>query len=220
MTEPTDLQPINRRGLLRAGLAVAALSVVPLSLVPLSAGRWSTGSARAAAPQSLSPAMRARALAALDRHRAVIGLADVIGIADFAQPSARPRFHLLDLASGHVETLLVAHGRGSDPEHSGWLQHFSNIDGSYASSAGAYVSCDVYIGKHGRSLRLDGLDGSNNNALARAIVVHAAWYVSQEMARDTGKLGRSEGCFAVEQASLDQVLARLGNGRMIYADKV
>ncbi len=215
MTEPTVLQPINRRGLLRAGLAVAALSAVPLS-----AGRWSAGSAMAATPQALSPALRARALAALDRHRAVVGLADVMGIADFAQPSARPRFHLLDLASGHVETLLVAHGRGSDPEHSGWLQRFSNVDGSYASSAGAYVSRDVYIGKHGRSLRLDGLDASNNNAMARAIVVHAAWYVSPEMARETGKLGRSEGCFAVEAASLDQVLARLGNGRMIYADKV
>jgi hypothetical protein len=82
------------------------------------------------------------------------------------------------------------------------------------------VTNEIYNGKHGRSLRLDGLDDTNNNAKARAIVVHAAWYVSPSMARDTGKLGRSEGCFAVAQTDLEPVLTRLGRGRMIYADKV
>jgi len=68
-------------------------------------------------------------------------------------------------------------------------------------------------------MRLMGLDADNSNAQARAIVVHAAWYVTPEIARSTGKLGRSEGCFAVSNDSLDEVLTRLGPGRLLYADK-
>lgn len=168
----------------------------------------------------IPPALRQRALEALVRHRAGVANTDHMGIVDFSRASARPRFHLLDLHSGQVQTLLVAHGRGSDPDHSGWLKRFSNAEGSYASSPGAYVTEEIYNGKHGRSLRLNGLDDTNNNAKPRSIVVHAAWYVSPSMVRDTGKLGRSEGCFAVAETDLEQVLTRLGRGRMIYADKV
>ena len=169
---------------------------------------------------AISPALRQRALEAMVRHRARVPNPDLMGVVDFSRASASPRFHLLDLHSGQVQTLLVAHGRGSDPNHSGWLKRFSNTEGSYASSPGAFVTEDIYHGKHGRSLRLNGLDDTNNNAKPRAIVVHAAWYVSPSMVRDTGKLGRSEGCFAVAQTDLEQVLTRLGRGRMIYADKV
>lgn len=168
----------------------------------------------------ISSALRQRALEAMVRHRAQVKNTDLMGIVDFSRASATPRFHLLDLHSGQVQTLLVAHGRGSDPDHSGWLKRFSNAEGSYASSPGAYVTDDIYTGKHGRSLRLTGLDPTNDNAKPRAIVVHAAWYVSPSMVRDTGKLGRSEGCFAVAQTDLEQVLTRLGRGRMIYADKI
>jgi hypothetical protein len=68
-------------------------------------------------------------------------------------------------------------------------------------------------------MRLAGLDATNSNAESRAIVVHAAWYVSPDMARNTGKLGRSEGCFAVSSESLETVLGQLGSGRLLYADK-
>ncbi len=168
----------------------------------------------------IPPALRQRALDAMVRHRAGVPNADLMGIVDFSRASASPRFHLLDLHSGQDHTLLVAHGRGSDPDHSGWLKRFSNAEGSYASSPGAYVTDEIYNGKHGRSLRLNGLDETNSNAKPRAIVVHAAWYVSPAMVRDTGKLGRSEGCFAVAETDLEQVLTRLGRGRMIYADKI
>lgn len=116
--------------------------------------------------------------------------------------------------------MLVAHGRGSDPAHSGWLRRFSNADGSNASCSGAFVTGELYVGKHGRSMRLHGLDPSNDQALARAIVVHAAPYVSQTMARESGKVGRSQGCFTLTETDLGQVLVRLGDGRFLYSDKV
>jgi hypothetical protein len=69
-------------------------------------------------------------------------------------------------------------------------------------------------------MRLIGLDPSNDKALARAIVIHTAPYVTESMARDLGKVGRSQGCFTVTDADLQQVLARLGGGRFLYSDKV
>jgi hypothetical protein len=167
----------------------------------------------------LSPALRAQALAALERHRDSIAHRDVIAIADFSQPSRTPRLHLLRPGDGSVRSYLVAHGRGSDPAHTGWLEHFSNEPRSFATSAGAYRTDSAYIGNHGRSIRLAGLDASNSNAAARAIVVHGAWYVSDDMVAHTGMLGRSEGCLAVSAASLDEVLACLGPGRLIYAGR-
>ncbi|MBV9509229.1 MAG: murein L,D-transpeptidase catalytic domain family protein [Caulobacteraceae bacterium] len=146
--------------------------------------------------------------------------ADVVGVADFAQPSRVPRLHLVDLAGGEVATLLVAHGRGSDPEHTGWLQNFSNRPGSGATSQGHYLTGADYLGAHGRSMRLKGLDASNNNAEARGIVVHSAWYVGSDTVRERGMLGRSEGCFAVSQGDLAQVLDRLGPGRLLIATKL
>lgn len=161
-----------------------------------------------------------RARAALERHQDAIVHRDVIGIADFNVPSRLPRFSIVDLASGRTESLLVAHGRGSDPSHSGWLQRFSNTPGSNATSSGAYLTAHAYSGIHGASRRLVGLDPENSNAEARAIVIHSAWYANPNVVREQGKLGRSEGCFAFSQADIAQVLERLGPGRLIYADKV
>ena len=145
---------------------------------------------------------------------------DVVGVADFTKPSRIPRFHLVDMADGKVETLLVAHGRGSDPEHTGWLQSFSNQPGSEATSAGDYSTGDYYLGGHGPSMRLHGLDATNCNAEAREIVVHAAWYVGPDMVLQHGRLGRSEGCFAVSPADLPKVLYRLEPGRLLVAAKL
>ncbi len=172
------------------------------------------------AQPAVAPALLRRALRALDQHQGGIEHRDVIGIADFSLPSRAPRFHLLDVASGRVTSHLVAHGRGSDPAHTGWLERFSNEPHSNATSAGAYRTDGFYIGGHGRSIRLSGLDAGNSNALERAIVVHGAWYVSNDMAREHGVLGRSQGCFALANSSLDEVFAKLGPGHMIYADKV
>jgi hypothetical protein len=168
----------------------------------------------------VDPRLVARARAAFERHRSRLLHTDVVGIADFAKPSAIPRFYLLDTNSGRVSSHLVAHGRGSDPGHSGWLRRFSNAVGSNASSNGGYVTGDFYYGRYGRSLRLSGLDYSNNNAHARAIVVHSAWYAEPNQVDQHGRLGRSEGCFAMSYRSLQETLARLGPGRFLYADKI
>lgn len=162
----------------------------------------------------------ARARAAFDRHRSALRNTDVVGITDFARGSGLQRFFLLDTQTGKVSKHFVSHGRGSDPAHSGFLTRFSNAYGSNATSDGGYLTSEYYYGKYGRSMRLDGLDPSNSNARGRAIVVHSAWYAEPEVIDTHGKLGRSEGCFAFSNTSLQEVLARLGPGRFLYADKV
>ncbi len=168
----------------------------------------------------IDPRLLARARASFERHRSKLRHTDVVGIADFSRPSNEHRFFLLDTRSGAVSNHLVSHGRGSDPIHSGLLQRFSNQIGSEASSQGGYRTGEYYHGKYGRSLRLAGLDWSNSNAETRAIVVHSAWYAEPTQLAAHGKLGRSEGCFALPYNSLQQVLARLGPGRFLYADKL
>jgi hypothetical protein len=193
--------------------AAAPQIAVPVSPLPVRP-------APVAVTGPVNPDLLARARAAFDRHRPALAHTDVVGIADFSRPSREPRFFLLDTASGRITSHYVAHGRGSDPDHSGWLERFSNEMGSEASSSGGYVTGDYYPGKYGRSIRLSGLDPSNSNAEARAIVVHSAWYAEPEVAAEHGKLGRSEGCFALSYNSLQQVLQRLGPGRFLYADKI
>ncbi|MDB5689861.1 MAG: hypothetical protein JWL91_1737 [Sphingomonas bacterium] len=199
---------LSRRNFLAAGVLGAA---------GLAAGE---ASAAIPATNGLRPELLQRALQSFNAHRGRVPQRDLIAIADFAQASRLPRFHLVNTVNGRTTSLLVSHGRGSDPAHTGFLSRFSNRDGSLASSAGAYVTGDTYYGKHGRSRRLIGLDPTNSNAETRGIVLHSAWYVSPQVAANTGKIGRSEGCFAVSEHDLEQVMARLGSGRMIYADKV
>jgi hypothetical protein len=196
---------------LQASPAVATRA--PLAMAPVPARP-------ATSPRVVRPELMRRALAALDHHSGRVVRRDRIAIADFAAPSAQPRFYLVDLVDGSSRSFLVAHGSGSDPRHTGWLHRFSNENGSNASSEGAFTTSDYYVGKHGRSQRLIGLDPTNDNALARAIVVHAAWYANPDIIRSRGMLGRSQGCFAVGDGDLDEVFRRLGTGRMIFAAKV
>ena len=172
------------------------------------------------APVGLNPVLFQKAKAALDSHRYQARARDLMGIVDFSKASSEARFHLVDLMNGTVESHLVAHGRGSDPDHSGFVERFSNDFGSYATSNGAYTTDDYYDGKYGLSMKVQGLDWSNSNAEARAIVIHNAWYAEPEMIAQHGKLGRSEGCFAFSRASQWDVMRRLAGGRMIYADKI
>ncbi len=167
------------------------------------------------------PPLIAEALAALDTHSWRIPNRDKIGVVDFTLPSSQPRFHLVDVASGAIErSWLVAHGSGSDPSATGMLHRFSNQPGSNASSRGAYLTSSTYVGKHGYSRRLIGLDPSNDQALDRAIVIHGADYVSPALIASQGRIGRSQGCFAFEPGEVATVMERLGEGRMIYASRL
>jgi len=179
--------------------------------------------ARSPGLASLAPALDSRlvneALAALFRHHAVVRSRDIIAIADFGLPSSTPRFFLIDIVRGAAATLLVAHGKGSDPGHSGMLQSFSDVVGSAATSEGAYLAGEAYDGVHGPSRRLIGIDPTNAHAEERAIVIHSAWYANPEIVAQQGKLGRSDGCFAFGHRDIALVLDRLGPGRLLYAGR-
>ena len=217
---------LTRRQMIEGGIAAGSLAALAGS--PLLA-QVADGAARPAPVPArprvmvdpvVDPRIVQRARAAFDHHRGRIVHGDVVGIADFTRASSDARFYLLDTFTGRVTTHLVSHGRGSDPAHTGFLQRFSNRIGSEASSEGAYLIGDYYHGRYGRSMRVRGLDPSNSNAEARAIVVHTAWYAEPDIVAQNGRLGRSEGCFALPNRSLQEVLARLGPGRFLYADRV
>lgn len=224
---------LSRRQMIEAGAATGALAVIGSS--PLLAAVVDAPAVRrrpdmepepaAARPRvmvdpTVDPRIVQRARAAFDRNRSRIAHTDIVGIVDFTRYSNDPRFYLLDTSTSRVSRHFVAHGRGSDPSHTGFLQSFSNRIGSEATSDGAYIIGDYYHGRYGRSMRVRGLDPSNNNAEARAIVVHTAWYAEPEMIAQHGRLGRSEGCFALPNRSLQEVMARLGPGHFLYADRI
>src|ERR1700692_1894304 len=192
-----------------AGLSSGTLARAVLERMP----------AAGAENAKVAPSLIGRALLALERHRDSITHRDFIGVADFSLHSRTPRFHLVNLIDGSVKSHLVAHGRGSDTAHTGWLERFSNEPRSNATSAGAYRTGTLYVGAHGHSMRLEGLDPTNSNALSRALVVHGAWYVNEQVIGHSGMLGRSQGCFAVTDSSLPEIMGRLGSGRLIYAGK-
>ena len=156
----------------------------------------------------------------VERAGAPLWRRDLAGIADFGVHSSIPRFHFANLENGTVRSFLVAHGLGSDPEHDGWLNWFSNDVGSNCTSQGAYISWEWYTGKYGTSIRLGGLDPTNSNTLDRAIVMHSAQYVTEAHVAKWGKCGRSNGCFAMGPEDFREALWHLSGGRLLYADKL
>ncbi|MDQ1296564.1 MAG: hypothetical protein QG611_542 [Bacteroidota bacterium] len=146
---------------------------------------------------------------------------EVITIIDFSLPSDKERLWVLDLNNGKVLfRCLVSHGRNSGEL---MAEKFSNIPGSNASSPGFYTTGETYMGKHGLSLALDGLEtGINDKARARAIVIHGADYVSAEFIRKYGRLGRSFGCPAVPEELSKEIIQTIKGGSclFIYAPEI
>lgn len=136
-----------------------------------------------------------------------------ISLIDFSKRSTQARFYIIDMNSGGVWAIHVAHGKGSDPDHDGYAQKFSNTSGSNASSLGYYRAAETYTGKHGLSLRLDGLSSTNSKARARAVVIHGADYVKEASVIQ----GRSWGCPAVTMSYRTKVINALKGGSLIYA---
>lgn len=121
---------------------------------------------------------------------------EILTIVDFSLSSTQERIWVIDMKTQKVILKsLVSHGKNSGSEYA---TDFSNENESYKSSLGFYVTGETYTGKHGLSLRLDGMEyGINHNARSRAVVVHGADYVSKSFIKNTGRLGRSQGCPAV-----------------------
>lgn len=211
---------LGRRTVLKGGLAAGLGLALPAGALAAEASGFGTTSATASPLTPYERRLLETAAGQVQRLGPRVWRTDIVGIADFAQPSWKPRLYFANLEAGTVRSFLLAHGRGSDPAHSGWLQNFSNLPGSEATSRGAFLTCEWYQGKYGTSIRLKGLDADNSMALERAIVMHPAWYVDQSMIAKWGKLGRSEGCFAMSNTDFSEALWHLSGGRLLFADRI
>jgi hypothetical protein len=163
-------------------------------------------------PEVLGLALRAAA-AAWERG---LGAKGLLAIIDYSLPSTRRRFWVLDL--GQEKVLFhefVAHGKGSGDNHA---TRFSDEEGSLQSSLGLFEATTTYVGRHGYSLRLRGLEeGFNGRALQRSIVIHGAWYVSEAFAARHGRLGRSWGCPALDRSVAEKVIDTIKGGTLVFA---
>ncbi|MGY2131374.1 murein L,D-transpeptidase catalytic domain family protein [Hymenobacter sp. HD11105] len=144
-----------------------------------------------------------------------LGDKQLLTVVDFEKPSTEKRLWVIDLEKKQVKfNTLVAHGRNSGEN---LTKSFSNKNESNMSSLGFYVTQDEYIGKHGRSLKLEGVDeGYNDNALDRSVVMHGADYVSEEFVRQNGRLGRSLGCPALPMDQYAEIIDEVGGKTCLF----
>jgi hypothetical protein len=140
---------------------------------------------------------------------------EVLIVIDYTKSSNHERFFILNMADTSLShSLLVAHGRNSGNE---FATSFSNVSGSYMSSLGFFKTAETYDGKHGLSLRVDGLEqGINHKARERAIVIHQADYVSLDFAKEHGRIGRSLGCPALPREQYSEVIETIKDGCLLY----
>ena len=140
---------------------------------------------------------------------------DVLTIIDFSLSSSEERLWVIDMKTKTILLQsLVAHGRNSG---AAMATRFSNVSESYQSSLGFYTTAEVYQGKHGFSLRLDGMEkGINDNARNRAVVIHGADYVSKSFIKQHGRLGRSQGCPAVPYEVHETLINTIKNKSCLF----
>jgi hypothetical protein len=149
------------------------------------------------------------------KYSGLLHAKSILTIADFDQESSKKRLYIIDLANRKLLiNTWVAHGQNSGGDKP---SSFSNNINSNQSSLGFYLTGEIYNGKHGRSLKLDGMDqGFNSNARERSIVVHGASYVSQQSIDQLGRLGRSQGCPAVPAKLADQVINTISDRTVLF----
>jgi len=139
----------------------------------------------------------------------------VITIIDYRKASKNKRFFVINLVEKKVlYSTLVAHGKGSGAQ---FAEIFSNKPGSLKSSIGFFITDDSYYGKHGYSLKLQGVEpGVNDKAMQRAIVIHGASYVSESFIKRYGRLGRSWGCPALPEDITREVIDKIKGGSCLF----
>lgn len=214
---------MRTRGFIRAWWWLVAL---PLLCSPSCKGdRWlgealTEEQAALAADADLDPGVLELAMTALDRARDAGDVSSrrdhVLTIIDFSLPSTKRRLWVIDLEATEILFHeLVAHGQNTGSNRA---RHFSNEEGSHQSSLGVFRTGRTYRGKHGRSLKLDGLEpGFNDAARDRAIVVHAADYVTDDFIAANSRLGRSWGCPALDPAVAQDVIDAIRGGTLLVA---
>ncbi|MBC7847310.1 MAG: murein L,D-transpeptidase catalytic domain family protein [Flavobacterium sp.] len=140
---------------------------------------------------------------------------DILTLVDFSLSSTVKRLWVIDLSTNTIlYNSLVAHGRNTGEE---FANSFSNANSSFKSSLGFYLTGETYKGKHGMSLRLDGLEkGVNNNARERGVVMHSANYVSNSFIKCNKRLGRSQGCPAIPEESLTKIVNTIKNKSCLF----
>lgn len=132
------------------------------------------------------------------------------------QHSRQQRLFVFDWIAQSVSAYYATHGKNSDPNHDGLATEFSNQIGSLKSALGLYRTAETYqMAKHGRALRLDGLEESNNNARQRGIVLHGVPYANASYVQQHGKCGRSNGCPAVDEAIAQALIDQLKGGSLL-----
>jgi hypothetical protein len=194
-------------------------NTVPLPAAPAPPALFDTrlGALLKLAPR-LSPRALEAALTALNRLQASGAKvrSDVLTVIDYTIPSTERRLWVFDLAHSRVLfEELTAHGKNSGDNHA---VRFSNVPNSLMTSLGAFLTGDTYIGKHGLSLRLRGLEkGVNDNSMDRAIVIHAAAYVNDSDAKTKGRIGRSWGCPAVRPEISRRLIETVQGGTLVLA---
>jgi hypothetical protein len=140
---------------------------------------------------------------------------NIVVLIDFSLPSDKERMWIIDMVESSITgQMLVSHGKNSGDL---FAESLSNTPTSYQSSPGFYATGDIYYGRHGMSLYLDGIEsGINDKARERAIVMHSAAYVSHEFIQTHGRLGRSHGCPAIPIENHEQILQSLAGGSCLF----
>jgi hypothetical protein len=216
------LSAVPRRAVKRARLAGALLFLLPLFSTAVQAAPLPPAADDLAGSLlKLAPTLRPEALrAALDSWTSLEGAGQAVkarlAVIDYGLPSTSKRLWVFDLDSrALLFHELVAHGRNTGGNEA---TSFSNEEGSFKTSLGAFVTTETYTGKHGYSLRLKGMEPARNDrAEARAIVVHGAPYVDEKVAQSLGRLGRSHGCPALRPAIARLLIDTIRDGALLYA---
>ncbi len=156
-----------------------------------------------------------KAIVYFDKNKRSLKNKDYLTVVDFDMSSKYARMFIVDMDDGSVWPVHTAHGEGGDKDHDGYVEQLSNITNSHMSSRGFYYVNEIYYGKYGRSIRLDGLSSTNSRVRSRAIVVHGSDYVWESNVIQ----GRSWGCFALAWSVKDDVVDLIAGGSLLYAER-